>query len=283
MKIKKTNIYYRQANVMRLIKPLIKNESNFKIVKTGYSCQIVSEFEKIMISPSRSSTRLFAANQKLSKDIDTAPEIDTIERGRILYYDINARISTGTHVIKNAYCVDIKSAYLSCLFINQIIKEETYFHLSKLTKTDRLKCVGMLATQRVIFKYEKGQLIDYKIESNERRRNYFMLVCQEIGRIMRDISDATADDFLFFWVDGLFFKSKKAADIAMEILTNNGYNFSFDKLKNFEIENREKHAYISFEKDSKRKVYRVSKRNCTFATNHSLKDLINKATTKTYL
>lgn len=282
---KKTAIYYRSANVAELTKPLIEKGIDFKIIKTGYSCHISTAFEKIFISASRGSRKLFAAANKLSAEIDKAPEIDTINKTNISYYDFSERYGSGIHSFRKAYCVDIKSAYLSCLRVNKIISEKLHSDLSRLKKTDRLKSVGMLATQKLTFIYEKGKLIDYYVgnpdpkqfEIERRRRNYFMLVCYEIGRLMKDVEAAVGPDFLFFWTDGMYFKSIKAANIAKEIISNNGYDYSFESLTDFWIHNAERHAYITFQKDSKKKVFRVSKRNCTFETDSSMRDLIKSA------
>lgn len=272
-------VYYKSANIEDVVSGL----SDYKLIKTGYSVQVITTDRRILISNSRTSRKVFMYGRALTSAISKAPEIDTIGRNQIAFNEFSQMVSEGKSFRPEAFCVDIKSAYLSCLKNEGIIPYDLFKKVNRLKKFDRLKCVGMLATQKIIFDYKNGKLFDYSVEADHRSRNYFMLVCKIIGDIMTEIASASAGDFLFFWVDGMYFKTEAAAIKATEILKSKGYQYTFDRLTQFVIDNKEAHAYIQFKKWSEKKkreelkMFRISKNVHTFENNSYVRNLIKEA------
>jgi hypothetical protein len=119
----------------------------------------------------------------------------------------------------------------------------------------------MLATQTAIYQFINGKAINFKVKSIPDQRNIFLFCCYEIGRIMDEISIAIGKDFIFYWVDGIYFKNEKNKEIIQNILNNYNYKHTFEELNNFEIINKLNYIDINFDRKEKRKKFCVPKNN----------------------
>ena len=78
---------------------------------------------------------------------------------------------------------------------------------------------------------------------------------------MDEISIAIGKDFIFYWVDGIYFKNEKNKEIIQNILNNYNYKHTFEELNNFEIINKLNYIDINFDRKEKRKKFCVPKNN----------------------
>jgi hypothetical protein len=110
----------------------------------------------------------------------------------------------------------------------------------------------MLATQKSIYSFEAGakEPFSFYQEKNQRNRNYFFMACYEIGELMEKIrSEIKEDDFLFYWVDGIYLKSKKSAEKAEAILKGNNYFSVIEKINKFRVFSERGNKFLEYYRD----------------------------------
>lgn len=75
---------------------------------------------------------------------------------------------------------------------------------------------------------------------------------------MADISKILGNDYLFSWVDGIYFTEIKNKTIeVLEYLEKLNYNYSIETLKNFKSVKKEKHFLINFDKGKENKLFNI--------------------------
>ena len=270
--MKKRTYIIHSGDVNILLDEFKENEKDFTLKRTGYTVTLDSKRVKYLITSTIGGGELFKAANKIKKDVKNSNFIiDIAPKNTIFYYSVNKSIQTGTTIYDKLYNIDITSAYATVLLNNNIITKETYNYLRTISKPNRLKAVGMLATQTAIYEFINGMPISFKIKSIPDQRNIFLFCCYEIGRIMDEISIAIGKDFIFYWVDGIYFKNEKNKEIIQNILNNYNYKHTFEQLNNFEIINKLNYIDINFDRKEKRKKFCVPKNN---------HDQINKLTNK---
>ena len=135
----------------------------------------------------------------------------------IMYYKFSAL----DEVPETMYCTDLNSAYLQALFNAGIINEDSYKFGEKIPKQDRLKGVGALATKKTLIKYSGGVMQTPEIIESE-NENIFWFACYQVGNLLKQLIPESPT-FLFFWVDGIYFKTFCEAYKAKMFFSKFGY------------------------------------------------------------
>jgi hypothetical protein len=146
----------------------------------------------------------------------------------------------------------------------------------KLDKADRLKAFGMLATNYTCFDFKGGEVVNVYSKKDADKRKYFFAVVKGVSEVMQKIKTELSDDFLFYWVDGIYFKTKKSSDRAIELFKESGYETSFDCLKNFSLLADDFRYTIQFGKKTEKKVFTVPKITRNENVIHKKNKLINE-------
>jgi hypothetical protein len=148
------------------------------------------------------------------------------------YYNANPRLP---YSVGDCYLVDINSAYLSVLMNFDLIDKKTFDYVNyKCPKKERLVAVGMLAQRKHVYTIKKGQSVGEPELIEAPTRYLFNLCIQEVDQAMTEIAKELPRDFLFYWVDGIYLKTKEAANMAMEMLTMMGFKSKIIRLLNME-------------------------------------------------
>jgi hypothetical protein len=254
-KSKKATFNFHSADVNYHEKIFRGKGMTFTRSQTGYSCKFETEFERVWITPSKAGFKLYGAFSKLKSYLmKYGPVIDFIPKSKIKYFDLNRNLYE--REIKKCYCVDIKSAYLSALKIHGVISQEIYDYINDLPKLDRLRCLGMLATCKIEFSFIDGNLTGYQMKRNDQLAKYFFLACYEVGEIMQQIKNIIGENFLFYWVDGVFVTGKRNANKVQKILENAGYQHTTEIVESVKIQQRNsRHWDITLKKGGKIKPY----------------------------
>jgi hypothetical protein len=201
----------------------------FKIVVSNYSYKIQSDLINFNSIHEQKTLRFFAASSKVKKDCLLKP-LPVINKKDIKYFqfDIKEELS-----YEKIYGIDLKNAYASILLNSGYITKETFNYLSTLPKLERLGSLGMLAGKKkeIIFD-ENGNYksSDIKIKETE---NYFFFAVSMVGKIMDACKELIGDDFLFIWVDCIYFKSEESINIISEFLKDNFLNFHEKRYEKF--------------------------------------------------
>lgn len=165
--------------------------------------------------------------------------------------------------IGDCYLVDINSAYLSVLKNFGLITDKTFNYINfKCPKKERLVAVGMLAQRKFVYQIESGNVTCEPEIIEATTRYLFNLCIQEVDDAMQKIAKELSDSYLFYWVDGIYLKTKDAGARAMEILSESGFKSKIIQLKDFkclEMFIRKEVSFIELKEDGteKKKIFRI--------------------------
>lgn len=135
------------------------------------------------------------------------------------------------------YQVDIKSCYASILFNSKLIDKNTFEFIMQLSKSDRLAAVGSMATCKNVFKYnDEGDIENFE-EIQSVYSDYFYFCIQETYKIMNDVKCIIGNDFLFSWVDAVYFINENNGSVIQDYLKKEyKLESSFNTLTEFNVE-----------------------------------------------
>lgn len=177
------------------------------------------------------------------------------------YYDFSGieNISEG----ESFFCVDLNSAYLSVLLRDKIIDKETFDKINKRAiKKHRLQTVGMFAKNPVLIDIEKGIATGYRKDTDPFNWIFYHAV-REVFLAMNKVKESDINNFVFYWVDGIFLKCKP--EEAVSIFKELGFDSKIEEVKNF----KKKQNNIVFDKWSnskqafEKKILFLPKKNTT--------------------
>lgn len=208
---------------------------NYKVRHGTYTTKIEHPNGVVTFASTNYRPQVFMAYNMLKKDIMNSPKAQQIMMG---YHDTknynNKPRMTNFHADR-VLNLDISGAYAAALKVNGLISDKTYQYLQSLKKTERLVSVGMLAKGYTEFQYENGKCVNVKAHREKTAQIFFYLI-QEINYVMTDIQFYLGGDFIFYWVDGIFFKestpSKKIKEIE-QLLTDSGYRYKYEDCRDF--------------------------------------------------
>lgn len=254
--MRKTIIKIKDTNIESFLEPLINDKKTFTWQQTNTSSIIDIPSDKVQYNIIDTLTRkeVFFIHSKIKSDIKNSNIIiDDIPKENINYYSITNRLGLNTK-IENIFCIDIKSAYPSALLNEKIITQNTFDDLQKLEKLERLKTIGMLASKKTILYYVDGLLNDYDLKTSE-YSNFFFFTQYVIGEIMTEIERELNNDFLFFWIDGIYFKNENNINKVTSILERLNYKYSIEKLEYIILKKNEKINVFLKPENKKEKIF----------------------------
>jgi hypothetical protein len=185
------------------------------------------------------------------------------------YYSISKKLKPGNY--GTVYCIDIKAAYPTALKNIGFIDPETYAYLMKQDKQTRLTACGMLAGTKHVFKYNGSELLDFEIIEKE-TKPVFLAAVATIDEILEKTAEIAGNDFLFFWVDGIYLKSDRKLNKIRELWRSYCYEFTEEILTNFLVTaNNKGKLFVNFEKNGKTKQF-----NLPTPQNKAQKQLLNE-------
>lgn len=231
----------------------------YTIKESNYSLYIESEFCNIKFRPEMNK-KAFIAGAMIKRDIRNsgliAPDINPED---LKYFNFSAEdnLQRADSVVYN---VDIKSAYASILREHAIISKKTHGYMSRLSKKDRLACVGMLASRKDIFNMV-GKVATSSHKELSGYASWFYFCVNRTNEIMRECQLRIGNDFLFFWVDGIFFNGKSNIDVVCKVLNELGYRYSIDTCTNMKLDNDGKRRVLSYNKGEEFKELTLPKKN----------------------
>ena len=247
---------------------------------TNYTTELISDLYHVQFCKSMQSFRCFAAYSKLKKDVKDK-SVPVVDRADLRYFEHDYRGEVSAPYIIN---IDLKSAYASVLFIEGIISKDTYRYLQSIPKMDRLASVGMLASRKHIFDFGKDGSIDQYNFTVSPLENFFYYAVKRTGEIMTEIRHILGNDYVFTWVDGIYFlptTDNKLHDVANYLLSI-GLNWEPCILHSFRISMCNKKISLQFWKSDKtkngfdcykKKIFNIPSKENIFAS-----DIINYLT-----
>ena len=201
------------------------------VLKHGtYTTQIQHSMGTIKLMLNNFQNRVFCASQMVKKDCKNSVNGQEIMKSTFQKknYDCNPKIEN--------------------------IKYDTCFNI------DLSSAVGMLATSHVKYFYSGGKCVDFKPYREPTAQIFFYLI-DEINYLMQDIKWMLGNDFIFYWVDGVFMKpttpKKKIQDVE-NLLISLGYKYKYEKVENFSVNRIQDKVIIDMIKNDETKRYEFS-------------------------
>ena len=134
---------------------------------------------------------------------------------------------------ENVCEVDIDQAYWETAYQLGIISDEIYVKGSKgnISKKARLTALGSLAKKKYNYHFKGDKLLDTIIEKEPLLENLWFTICKRVSDVMHDVIAKLNGEFIFYWVDGIYFKnSPENVSAAMNTFIENGYNSKFKRI-----------------------------------------------------
>lgn len=236
---------------------------DFQVKHSNYNTQIIGQESVIKFIQTEHSIKVFIAYNKIVADLKKSDKTVEILQGDWSTENFDSKNGLKPCNYKTVLNLDITSAYPYCLFINKLIGLDTFNYLMALPKNERLPAIGMIAKKSVWIDYQKGKAMTWDVKTGE-YANIFFFVIQQITDLMAWAADIAGDDFLFYWVDGIFLKptiSKKKLQEITGIFAEQGYYYKYENVKNFSVVRENDKLYINMIKNGEEKPYTMYDKN----------------------
>lgn len=233
-----------------ILKALIENNEDFDIKKGKHTQSIITKRtgETFFYAENsvKNNSQINAITKAIKKEIEPHLDFFNVKRSEYEYYHINENITDIKSNHNEIMNIDLKSAYLMALFNSGFISDQLYNKINKLDKKDRLKTIGLLAYRPFLLHYKKGKLKNITQPKNQFQNVFFWCV-KQISDMCVLSKNELKNDFLFSWVDGIYFKHCLFNQIIVEdILKRNNYPYTIEFLNNFTAELKEENGHVVF-------------------------------------
>ena len=231
---------------------LCANKRDFYIKKSRYSDVITTidgdRKESVTYTDSKTNNKIFSIVRKIKKEVEPSlAEINRIVSKKDFSY-----FSTGSDL--GSFCsdsvsnIDLNSAYLTVLHRDGIIGDHLHELINDLPKVERLKVLGLLAYEPDVFEFRNGEPYKEYTQKNP-FKNVFFYAVNGVSEAMHEAKRFLKDDFIFFWVDGIYFSDENYSTgrEVQYLLEKRGFKTHFEQLINFNFQaDNEKYIKIDF-------------------------------------
>lgn len=236
---------------------------DFQVKHSNYNTQIIGQETVLKFIQTEHSIKVFVAYNKIVSDLKKSDKTVEILQQDWSTENFDSKNGLKPCSYKTVLNLDITSAYPYCLFINKLISQDTFNYLMALPKSERLPAIGMIAKKSVWIDYNNGKASNWDVKTGE-YANIFFFVIQQITDLMAWAADIAGDDFLFYWVDGIFLKptiSKKKLQEITGIFAEQGYYYKYENVKNFSVVRENDKLFINMIKNGEEKPYTMYDKN----------------------
>jgi thiol-disulfide isomerase/thioredoxin len=218
----------------------------------------------------------------VNNEIYLNPEFQEVQLfTRDVKYVQVAKLPKGT-IFDDGGEIDIDQAYWETAHILNIIDDEIYSKGKKgvISKMCRLTALGSLARQVYYYKFKGDRLIETIIDRDPLLQNLWFTICKRVADTMQEAVKALGKDFIFYWVDGVYFKNTpENVDRVTKIFSNKGYESRLKEIP--KINFHEKGFTVHDDnKDQKREFtyphYDTGGKKINYAENFKLAGMANK-------
>jgi hypothetical protein len=233
-----------------------KNHLPFISVISTYTQKIISSEGTFVFMRGYKGQKCFIAYTMIKRDVKNN-NLPQIKENELRYF----QTALQAIYLDEIRSTDIKSAYANILFNDKVISEKTFNYLCTLPKPDRLASVGMLASRNTTYYFNSKGEIERVDKFTSPYSNVFFYAVRKTYYIMNECKHAIKNDFLFSWVDCIYYPTVTAGNIVAECLQDHNLKFTDGVLKEFECKEKPDVFKISYIKDEKFKAFFVPKIN----------------------
>lgn len=236
--------FLQSFDSVKLYKDLIRiAKVPYTMILSNYTTELICPYLNIdlMFVNSFQSQNMFMGYNMIKRDLLkwSANEQPAIKYEDVVFFENNIK---ETLEYKDIVNLDLNSAYATVLLNEYFIEKKTYQFLQTIPKIDRLACVGMFASKKTTYYFdESGKAVNWEIKEAD-TSGYFIYCIKKVGDLMKEIKAAIGEDFLMFWVDGIYIKNNGSGSVkkARKIIEDHRYNYKEKILPTFKTFKSEK-------------------------------------------
>lgn len=164
--------------------------------------------------------------------------------------------------------VDITHAYYRAAFVLGFISESLYKDIiNNVSKQDRLSILGSIASVKVVTKYVNGDEVFCDVQFSKLHRMAWRKICCYIDLVMVEMKYALKDHFIFYWVDGIYFKEPEINEGVLgcmhkirQICLKYNVEFKSEPIESMYIKSEEKQLNLIILREGKKpKIFCIDK------------------------
>lgn len=229
----------------------------FTIYQTLSTTKIVTDTDTLTYTNTTNRLNNYELNliKKVKKDALNCLEMPSTTNLDVKYIDVSKLINTNKVLTSELYELDLNSAYWHNALKNNFIQESTYNYGkgTKIGKKARLISLGALAKTTTVQKYDGSIYTDLKPIKTTTKGIFFE--CANICSLEMNILKILAyNNFLFFWVDAVFFRTNKTKEILETYLKEKNIDYKIIALD--KIQSNKKDATITVHSETSKKPIR---------------------------
>jgi len=168
--------------------------------------------------------------QKVFKYVSENVSGVVVDRTKISYVK-QGNLKNGYKYTKDIFEIDLNGAYWNSAYKKRYINKEIYLQGLKVSKVTRLVALGNLAKVVNEFTFNGKE---YKHEGtirSEATEGVFFDCSTECDNIMKMLRIIANDNFYFYWVDAIIFKTEKTKNDIIEYLNSINVPFKIKLIK----------------------------------------------------
>ena len=248
----------------------------FEVTKSGSAYSLESGIYNQSVSFRKMDSDDARFIKKVRKEIkDGGVSLSLIDNvnysSDIKYIRVNDKYRNGT-VLDDLLCLDINSAYWRTAYLMGVISEKTYLLGMDMGKVTRLASLGSLAKTKETWCFDGVDFFSKSVERSVETEHIWFAICRKVSDLMTQIADELGDEFIFYWVDGLYIKnSDENKKKVVDFFAKYDYLCSSDEIKQIKFNDSDFEVYVS-NKDTP-KVFSYRHKNKLSKRNEKMRDL----------
>ena len=236
---------------------IVQSTSSTDIIITEKQKRIYNKVSQRFVSKGE-----MILQKKLKKDIEKKTENQLIIRDpkdKVKYFRFDKSIREMSEMlgeivsIKNLIEMDITMAYYQVAFNLGYMSKEMLDISKDIPKYMRLRLLGSIASRKMIDTYSGNKLIDTCVKEDQKMRDIYFNIRKKTDEIIIECADAIRDYFIFYWVDGIYFKKDEkikddllqpSVEIIKYIFEKHNLAYTTKSIEKMIIINENKNIYL---------------------------------------
>lgn len=154
---------------------------------------------------------------------------------KIAYFLYGKSLKPGA-VFLDCVNIDLTAAYWTTAYRLGIITPQIYKEGNRHRKQIRLSAIGSLAKKKRVYEFDGKKQVSKHIFRSP-TDHLWDVICQEVGSVLIKSAIKCKNDFLFFWVDGIYIKGSRVKEVE-SMFSIHGYESKSNKIKKIEVTDR---------------------------------------------
>lgn len=158
-----------------------------------------------------------------------------VERSQISYIK-QGKLKLNRVYTSKIYEIDLNSAYWNFAYKSNYISKDIYQQGLKVSKMARLISLGNLAKTTTVLSFDGTNYKHCGVIKSEKTENIFFSVSKQTDDIMQMLRVIASNNFMFYWVDAIFFQSDKTKNDIIEYLKELNIPYKIKEIKKIKLE-----------------------------------------------